>query len=156
MKLKILPVLFVFSVGIAFGKDTAPHETGYAATSATESKCVLSTASNGQTLTVRGKARSMAHDLTFDIPGCNETVLLTFAGEKDNDVSGSELRHDDELRRFQKYTCSVYKSTGKNICMGCAKYGDVEAELTGKFEIATMPQARRRTRRTSYVMGQAR
>ncbi len=139
MKLRILPILSVFLTVIALGQDTATHEAGHAATTATESKCVLSTASNGQTLTVRGKARSTAHDLAFDIPGCNETVLLTFAGEKDNDVSVSELRQDDELRRFQKYTSSVYKSTGKNICMECAKYGDVEAELTGKLEIATMP-----------------
>src|SRR5947209_3555150 len=115
MKLRILPILSVFLAVIAFGQDTATHEAGHAATSATESKCVLSTASNGQTLTLRGKARSTAHDLAFDIPGCNETVLLTFAGEKDNDVSVSELRQDDELRRFQKDTSSVYKSTGKNI-----------------------------------------
>ena len=139
MKLRILPILSVFLTVIALGQVTATQEAGHAATSTTESKCVLSTASNGQTLTVRGKARSTAHDLAFDIPGCNETVLLTFAGEKDNDVSVSELRQDDELRRFQKYTSSVYKSTGKNLCMECAKYGDVEAELTGKLEIATMP-----------------
>jgi hypothetical protein len=139
MKLRILLILAVFLTVIALGQDKATHEAGQAATTATESKCVLLTASNGQTLTVRGKARSTAHDLAFDIPGCNETVLLTFAGEKDNNVSVSELRQDDELRRFQKYTSSVYKSTGKNICMECAEYGDVEAELTGKLEIATMP-----------------
>ncbi len=139
MKLIILPVLSAFLTVIALGQDTATHEAGYAATSATESKCILSTASNGQTLTVKGKARSTAHDLAFDIPGCKETVLLTFAGEKDSNVSVSELRQDDALRRFQKYTSSVYRSLGKNICMECAKYGDVEADLTGKLEIATMP-----------------
>lgn len=140
MKFNILPVLpLVFLAVIALGQDTATHEVGHAAPSVTESKCVLSTASNGQTLTVRGKVRNTAHDMAFDIPGCNETVLLTFAGEKDNTVSGSELRQDDELKRFQKYTSSVYKSTGKSICMDCPKYGDVEAELTGKLEIATIP-----------------
>ncbi len=102
-------------------------------------KCVLSTASDGQTIAVRGKVSSAAHDMTFDIPGCNETVLLTFAGGDDNDVSGSELRKDDQLRRFQKYTSSVYKSTSKNKCMECAKYVDVGAELTGKLQIATIP-----------------
>src|SRR5258707_14830303 len=101
--------------------------------------CGFVTANNGQMVTVRGKARSTPHDLAFDIPGCDATLLLTFAGEDDNDVSSSELRKDGELRRFQKYASSIYKSTGKNICMGCAKYGDVEAELTGKLEIATMP-----------------
>lgn len=136
MKLRILPVLSVFLTVIAMAQDTTMHEAEHAATS---SPCVLSTASNGQTLTVRGMARSTPHDLVFDIPGCKETVLLTFAGEPDSGVSGSELRQDDELRRFQKYTSSVYKSTGKNLCMECAKYGDVEAELTGKLEIATMP-----------------
>lgn len=139
MNLKILLVLSVFLPMIAVGQDTSMSETEHSTPSVIEYKCVLSTANNGQTLTVSGKARSTAHDLAFDIPGCNETVLLTFAGEKDNDVSGSELRQDHELKRFQKYTSSVYKSTGKNICMECAKYGDVEAELTGKLEIATMP-----------------
>jgi hypothetical protein len=124
---------------VALGQDTNTREAGHSATSALESKCMLSTAINGQKLTVKGKARSTAHDLAFDIPGCDETVLLTFAGAKDNDVSGSELRLDDELRRFQKYTSSVYESTGKNICMECPKYRDVEAELTGKLEIATVP-----------------
>jgi len=100
MKLKILPVLSAFLVVIALGQDTATHEAGHATTSATESKCVLSTASNGQTLTVRGRVRNTAHDMAFDIPGCNETVLLTFAGERDNEVSSSELHQDDELRRF--------------------------------------------------------
>jgi len=139
MKLRIFPVLSVFVAVIAFGQDTAMHEAGHTATSVTESKCVLSTANNGQTLTVRGKARSTAHDLAFDIPGCNETVLLTFAGNQDNDVSATELRRDGELKRFQKYTTSVYMSRGKSNCMDCPKYGDVEAELTGKLEIATMP-----------------
>jgi uncharacterized protein YecT (DUF1311 family) len=102
-------------------------------------RCVLSTASDGQTLTVKGKVRNGAHDMAFEIPGCDATILLTFAGDKDNDVSGTELRKDDQLRRFQKYTSSVYKSAGKNICMACAKYADVQAELTGKLQIATMP-----------------
>lgn len=135
MTIKILPIFTVFLGVIALGQDTGMHKAQHAA----ESKCVLSTASNGQTLTVSGEARSTAHDLALDIPGCDETVLLTFAGSKDNDVSGSELRQDDELKRFQKYTSSVYESTGDNICLECRKYGDVEAELTGKLEIATVP-----------------
>jgi hypothetical protein len=139
MKLRILPVLSVFLAVIALGQDTAMHEAGHAGTSAPESACVLSTVSNSQTLTIRGTARSTPHDLAFDIPGCKETVLLTFAGDPDSGVSGADLRQDDELKRFRKYTSSVYKSTGKNLCMECAKYGDVEAELTGKLEIATMP-----------------
>jgi len=139
MKLTIFPILSVFAAVIAFGQDTAMHEAGHTATSVTESKCVLSTASNEQTLTVKGKARNTAHDLVFDIPGCDEAVLLTFAGNHDNDVSVTELRRDSELKRFQKYTTSVYTNRGKSNCMDCLEYGDVEAELTGKLEIATMP-----------------
>jgi hypothetical protein len=139
MNLKVLPVLSMLFTVVAIGQDTTTHEAGHAATSTTESQCVLSAGSNGQTLTVRGMVRSTPHDLAFDIPGCKETVLLTFAGEPDSGVSGAELRRDAELRRFRKYTSSVYKSTGKNLCMECAKYGDVEAELTGKLEIATLP-----------------
>jgi hypothetical protein len=139
MTMKILPILPVFLAVTALGQGTAMHEAGHTATSVTETGCVLSTASNGQTITVQGKVRSEPHDMGFDIPGCKETVLLTFAGDQDNKVSGAELRRDGELTRFQKYTSSVYKSTGKNICMDCPKYGDVEAELTGKLEIATVP-----------------
>jgi hypothetical protein len=139
MKLTIFPILSVFAAVMAFGQDTAMHETGHTATSVTEAKCVLSTASNGQTLTVKGKARNTAHDLVFDIPGCDEAVLLTFAGNRDNDVSVTELRRDSELKRFQKYTTSVYTNRGKSNCMDCLEYGDVEAELTGRLEIATIP-----------------
>jgi len=51
---------------------------------------------------------------------------------------GGRLRQDRELKRFQKYTSSVYKGTANNVCMGCPKYGDVEAELTGNLKIATL------------------
>lgn len=75
----------------------------------------------------------------FDIPGCNETVLLTYAGDQDNDVSSDQLRKDENLKSFQKYTSAVYKSTKKDMCIQCMKYGDVEATLTGKLEVATIP-----------------
>jgi hypothetical protein len=102
-------------------------------------ECVLSTASNGQVITIHGKAVQEPHDLGFEIPGCKETVLLTYAGDPDTGVSATELRRDKNLARFQKYTTSTYKSTGKNICMQCMKYGDVEATLIGKLEIASIP-----------------
>jgi len=139
MKMKVLSILPVFLIVAASAQDTAMHETRHTATSGTEAGCVLSAVSNGQTITVQGKVRNEPHDLGFDISGCKETVLLTFAGDQDNDVSAEKLRRDGELRRFQKYTSSVYKSTGKNVCMDCSKYGDVEAELTGKLEIANVP-----------------
>ena len=95
----------------------------------TETGCALSTASNGQTITVQGMVRRGLHDMGIDIPGCKEIVLLTFAGYQDNDVSGAELHRDGEMRRFQKYTSSVYNGTKKNICMDCPKYDDVKGEL---------------------------
>jgi len=79
------------------------------------------------------------HDMAFSIPGCDQAVLLTYAGNQDNDVKATELRNDKNLKLFHKYTYSTYKSRGKNICGECSKYGDVEAELTGKLEIATLP-----------------
>ncbi len=139
MKLKIIPILTVLLPLITFGQDTVVHQTGQAKAHRDQTKCILSDAINGQVLTIHGKARNQPHDLTFDIPGCDQTVLLTYAGDSDNNVSATELRKNAELRRFQKYTSSVYKSTGKNICMGCPKYDDVEASLTGKLEIATIP-----------------
>ncbi len=104
-----------------------------------DSKCVFSTASNGQIITVRGKVRSEPHDLAFDVFGCNDTVLLTYAGKQDNDVGATSLQNDNNMKLFKKYTDSTYKSRGRNICMQCSKYGDVEAELTAKLEIAILP-----------------
>lgn len=105
----------------------------------TNAGCVLSTASNGQTVTVQGTVRQGPHDMGIDIPGCKDIVLLAYAGDQDTDASVAELRRDRELKRFQKYTQSVYKGTAKNICMACPKYEDVQAELTGKLQIATVP-----------------
>ena len=142
--MRILPILPVLLAVAAFGQDTAMHEAGHTAASVAETGCVLSTASNGQTITVQGTVRRSPHDMGIDIPGCKEIVLLTFAGDQDNKVSGAELRQDGELKRFQKYTRSVYKGTKKNICMDCPKYDDVQAELTGKLEIASVPPGAKR------------
>jgi hypothetical protein len=71
---------------------------------------VLDTAKNGQTITVRGKAVQQPHDLAFDIVGCNDLVALTYAGDRDNDVSADQLRRDEGLKQFQKYTNTVYLS----------------------------------------------
>jgi len=101
--------------------------------------CILNTAKNGQVITVHGKTVHQPHDLAFGIVGCNDLVLLTFAGDRDNDVSADELRKDESLKRFQKYTSAVYKSSKKDICIQCMKYGDVEATLNGKLEVATIP-----------------
>ena len=144
IRLLSIPALLAVFV---FGQESTIHEAGHTSTSCKNGgACLLATARDGQTLTVQGKVRSEPHDMAFDIPGCGQTVLLTFAGDKDNQVGGTELRRDEELRRFQKYTSSVYKSTGKNVCLQCSEYGDVEAELTGKLEIASMPPGATRDR----------
>jgi hypothetical protein len=101
--------------------------------------CILDAAKDGQTITVRGKTAQQPHDLGFNIVGCSDLVVLTYAGDRDNDVSANQLRQDENLKRFQKYTTATYKSTGKNICIQCMKYGDVQATLTGKLEIAAIP-----------------
>jgi hypothetical protein len=101
--------------------------------------CILNDAKDEQIITVRGRAVDEPHDLAFGIVGCNDLVMIAYAGDRDTDVSADQLRKNENLRRFQKYTSAVYKSTGKNICMECAQYSDVEAKLTGKLQIATMP-----------------
>lgn len=101
--------------------------------------CILDTAKNGQTITVHGNTIQQPHDLGFGIVGCNYLVVLTYAGDRDTDVTADQLRRDENLKRFQKYTSAVYKSNRKNICVQCMQYGDVEATLTGKLEIATIP-----------------
>src|SRR3954452_1443466 len=101
--------------------------------------CVLSTASNGQVITTHGKTFQGPHDMGFRISGCEDIVLLTYAGDRDNDVVADELQNDAKLKQFQNYTSATYKSTNRSICTGCTKYGDVEATLTGKLEIASMP-----------------
>jgi hypothetical protein len=101
--------------------------------------CILDTVTNDQTITVHGKAAQQPHDLVIGIRGCDDLVLLTYAGDQDNGVSANQLRQDKNLKNFQKYTTSTYRSRGKNICVQCMKYHDVEATLTGKLEIATIP-----------------
>jgi hypothetical protein len=101
--------------------------------------CVLGTAQDGQTITVQGKAVQEPHDLGFRVVGCDDLVILTYAGDRDTDATVDFLRRDENLKRFQEYTSAVYKSKKKGICMQCMKYGDVEATLTGKLEIATVP-----------------
>jgi len=129
----------VFLAVAAFGQETVIHETEHNAVNLAETSCVLSTASSGETITVRGKFQREPHDMGFDIEGCDLTVLLTFAGNPDSQVSGKELRRDSELRRFHKYIKPAPMGNRKNMCIDCMKYGDIEAEITGKLEIASIP-----------------
>jgi hypothetical protein len=100
--------------------------------------CVLDTAEDGQVITVQGKTSQQPHDLVFGVPGCKDLLVLTYAGDPDTGVAADQLRRDGNLKRFQKYTSAVYKSTKNDICQ-CAQYGGVAATLTGKLQIATIP-----------------
>jgi hypothetical protein len=86
--------------------------------------CPLENAKGGQTITVRGRTLEQPHDLGFGVNGCQDIAILTFAGDADNDVSSAELHRDKNLRNFQKFT-----RVGKQV----------EATLTGRIEIATIP-----------------
>lgn len=75
--MSLLPLVFCFLVPAAVqGAD--------------QSRCVLSSAIKGQVITVHGKVLSEPHDLGFQISGCNDTVLLTYAGDQDSDVSADQ------------------------------------------------------------------
>lgn len=103
------------------------------------SACILDSAKDSQTITVRGKAIQQPHDLAFGIEGCDATAVLTYAGDADSNVSADLLHNDRNLKRFRKFTGAVYSSTKKAVCIQCGQYGDVEATLTGKLQIATVP-----------------
>jgi hypothetical protein len=131
MKVKRLLGLCVYFVSTTLGHAVTPD---------LDARCVLSSATNGQIVTVHGTVRSEPHDMAFDIPGCDETVLVTFAGYSDSDVDANQLHVDGNMKRFMKYTGSTYsRSKGGGICGQCSKYGDVEAEIMGKLEIAALP-----------------
>lgn len=101
--------------------------------------CVLSHANDAQTVSLHGKIEQGPHDLALNIEGCSDGVVLTFAGNSDNAIPSDQLRRDQNLKRFRTYTSAVYLGNKKNLCEECMQYGDVEATLSGKLEIATLP-----------------
>ena len=83
----------MLSSAMAFAQQPeANHEAGALQWVERQQGCVLLRANNGQVITVRGKVFNEPHDLGFGIPGCNDTVLLTYAGDPDNDVSVDQLK----------------------------------------------------------------
>ena len=82
--------------------------------------------------------------MALDVPGCDITVLATFAGYLDSDVPAAQLRNDGAMKQFMKFTSSTYKSRRGHICEQCSKYRNVTAELTGRIEIAVVPEGARR------------
>lgn len=73
MTIKLLSLLPLALSALTFGQSCLAHESLHAASLQSDApKCVLSTASSGQTVTVRGKVRNTAHDMAFDVPDCEE------------------------------------------------------------------------------------
>src|ERR1044071_6114673 len=101
--------------------------------------CILDTAKDGDAITVTGEAVQQPHDLAFGIVGCEDFVVLSYAGDRDNNVSANQLRRDAKLKEFQQYTTATYKGHGKDVCIQCMKYDDVKATLIGRLQVATIP-----------------
>jgi hypothetical protein len=94
--------------------------------------------------------------LGLRVVGCDNLVILTYAGDRDTDVTADRLQRDENLKRCQEYTSAVHKSSKKDICVQCMQYGDFEATLTGKLEVATIRLVRPKTRWVSSTMRPAR
>lgn len=99
---------------------------------------MLASAKNGQMLALRGEVVSTSHDMLLVVRGCEDRVVLVYAGNPETGVPGEKLRRDRNFKRFEKYTRATYKSTAKEICMQCPKY-KVEATVSGRFDVATIP-----------------
>jgi hypothetical protein len=102
-----------------------------------QADCVLSSYTNGQTVTLQGTVVDGPHDMLFSIPGCRDAVVLAY-GETTEESQNREAHPNRNLKLFQKYTSAAYKGTKKHPCESCPMY-KVEAALTGKLEIATIP-----------------
>ncbi|HLJ90654.1 MAG TPA: hypothetical protein VKZ53_27855 [Candidatus Angelobacter sp.] len=102
--------------------------------------CNLNASHDGDTITIRGVAIRQPHDLAFAVDGCNDLVILTYAGDQDSGVTADLLKKNESLRQFHKYTNSTYRSRGTNVCTLCMKYADVKATLTGKLQVAALPE----------------
>lgn len=67
---------------------------------------------------------------------------LCTLGDPESRESSEKLLKDESFKRFEKYTLATYGKIGsKGICMQCSKY-EVEATLTGRFDVApdTVPE----------------
>jgi hypothetical protein len=75
--------------------------------------------------------------MLFSIPGCRDAVVLVY-GEASEGSPNLKEHPDANLKRFQKYTSAVYRGTKESPCESCPMY-QVQAAVTGKLEIATIP-----------------
>jgi hypothetical protein len=137
LRAKTLAALLFLLCGTAISQNPGEQPNGRVLLPPPHPRCVLAEATNGETLTVEGNVIHEPHDLAFFLPRCDELVLLAFAGDPDSDVSKTFLHRDKNMRRFRKYTSSLYPSSGTDICIDCSVYGNILAVLTGKIEIAS-------------------
>lgn len=98
--------------------------------------CSLAPMKNGEPVSLNGKIVYGAHDLLLTIKGCDEAVVLRYAGDADSAETRDSLVQDEALRKFQKYLASTYTRVGGGVCEQCPKY-EVEATLTGRIDIAS-------------------
>jgi hypothetical protein len=115
--------------------------------------CMLSTVSNGQKLTVRGKVDRTMHDMLLVIPNCKEVAVLAYAGEPDDTHHGVSstsinlpretpvessatltLRKDHGFRVFERHVNAFYKSTRRHRRSEAWKY-EVDATFTGRLDV---------------------
>jgi hypothetical protein len=123
--------------------DAKPLALGASARQSDTEGCPVTVANAGRTITVRGTVVQAPHDMLLSVAGCVDPLVVAYAGDEDTGVPASQLQRDKNLQHFRSYATATYKSRGKNICIQCPKY-EVEATLTGRLDIATLPEGARK------------
>jgi hypothetical protein len=108
----------------------------FAAAPALAGGCPLDSAKDGQVITFRGKVVHAPHDMTLEIAGCTDSVVLVYADDGSaapgNGVPGGDIA------KFRAYTNATTKRVGGAACLQCPKY-EVEATLSGRLALAVVP-----------------
>jgi hypothetical protein len=104
---------------------------------ANQSVCPIDSATNGQTITLHGKVAHAPHDMTLEVEGCKDSVVLIYADNNDGKPLGDKAQSEG-LTKFRKYTSATKKKIGDSTCLQCPKY-EVEATLTGALAVASVP-----------------
>jgi hypothetical protein len=97
--------------------------------------CLLATAKNGDTVTLKGEATHGAHDGLIRITGCADEVLLAYADDPSLRESKLSLKKDEMFGRFVEYFNAELPPQPNVACRECWKYR-VTAEFTGRLDIA--------------------
>lgn len=108
---------------------------GLAGAGAEGSDCAVDSVADGQIASLRGRVVNAPHDMTLEVPGCKDSIVLVSAGSSGPLGAGTRNR---DLQHFWKYTSATRKRIGNAVCMQCPRFR-VEATLTGRLAIATVP-----------------